>query len=214
MKPIYLDYNATTPILPEVAEEMQPFLGDLFGNPSSSHLYGQQTKKAVDTARERIARLLDCDRDEIVFTSGGSEANNYAIKGIAFANKEKGNHIITSKIEHPAVIEVCEYLKKWGFEISYIPVSSEGIVNLQELEASIRPSTILISVMHANNEVGTIQPLSDIARIARKRNIVFHSDGAQSVGKIPISVKEFLGLIFSQLPDINSMAQRELEHYM
>lgn len=197
MKPIYLDYNATTPILPEVAEEMRPFLTGFFGNPSSTHYYGQQTKRAVETARQRIALLLDCDTDEIIFTSGGSEANNYAIKGIAFAHKEKGNHIITSKIEHPAVVEVCEYLKKWGFEISYIPVSTEGIIDLAKLEASIRPSTILITVMHANNEVGTIQPISKISKIAKKRNIIFHSDGAQSVGKIPTSVKDLGVDLFS-----------------
>ncbi|MCK4753914.1 MAG: aminotransferase class V-fold PLP-dependent enzyme, partial [Calditrichia bacterium] len=123
MPPIYLDYNATTPILPEVADAMRPFLTDFFGNPSSTHWFGLQTKKAIEQARQQVASLLDCQAEEIIFTSGGSESNNYAIKGIAFARKEEGNHIITSQIEHPAVVEVCEYLKKWGFEISYIPVS-------------------------------------------------------------------------------------------
>jgi cysteine desulfurase NifS len=203
MPPIYLDYNATTPILQEVAVTMRPFLTDLYGNPSSSHWYGIQTKNAIIEAREQVASLLDCDTEEIVFTSGGSESNNLAIKGVAFANKEKGNHIITSQVEHPAVSEVCEYLKKWGFEVSFIPVSEHGVIDLVALEKAIKPSTILISVMHANNEVGTVQPISEIAKISKRYGILFHSDGAQSIGKIPTSVRA-LGI------DLFSMAGHKL----
>jgi cysteine sulfinate desulfinase/cysteine desulfurase-like protein len=137
-----------------------------------------------------VASLLGCQPEEVIFTSGGSESNNYAIKGIAFSQKERGNHIVTSMIEHPAVSEVCEYLKKWDFEISYIPVDKQGVIDLSALEAAINPATILITVMHANNEVGTIQPIKEIARIAKKKGVIFHSDGAQSVGKIPTSVKD------------------------
>ena len=197
MPPIYLDYNATTPILPVVADAMRPFLSDYFGNPSSTHWFGIQSKKAIEQARGQIASLIKCSTDEIIFTSGGSESNNYAIKGIAFSMKEKGNHIITSQIEHPAVVEVCEYLKNWGFEITYIPVSEEGIIDLEALNNAVNPSTILISVMHANNEVGTIQPISEISQIARKKGIIFHSDGAQSVGKIPASVEDLGVDLFS-----------------
>ena len=201
--PIYLDYNATTPVLKEVADSMRPFLTDLFGNPSSSHWYGSQTKKAIELARKQVASLLECQAEEIVFTSGGSESNNLAIKGVAFANKAKGNHIITSQIEHPAVTEVCNYLRKGGFEISFIPVSEEGIIDLEILKEAIKPSTILISIMHANNEVGSIQPISEIAQISKNQGIVFHSDGAQSVGKIPTSVKK-LGI------DLFSLAGHKL----
>jgi cysteine desulfurase len=197
MPPIYLDYNATTPILPEVADVMRPFLTDFFGNPSSSHWYGLQTKKAIEQARQQVASLLDCQGEEILFTSGGSESNNYAIKGIAFAKREKGNHIITSQIEHPAVTEVCEYLKNWGFEISYIPVSEDGIIDLSALVDAVKPTTILITVMHANNEVGTIQPIEKIAQIAKNHGIIFHSDGAQSVGKIATSVEDLGVDLFS-----------------
>ncbi|HOE38747.1 MAG TPA: selenide, water dikinase SelD [Bacteroidales bacterium] len=187
---IYLDYNATTPIDKEVAEFMKPFLNDYFGNPSSSHSFGVNAKKAVENARAKIANLLGCKASEIVFTSGGSEANNYAIKGYAFANENRGKHIITSQIEHPAVIEVCKFLETKGFEISYIPVDEFGIIDLKKLESEIRSDTILISVMHANNEIGSIQPLKEISKIAKKYNIVFHTDAAQSVGKIPTKVNE------------------------
>ncbi|MCG8412100.1 MAG: selenide, water dikinase SelD [Bacteroidales bacterium] len=187
---IYLDYNATTPVDKEVALAMQPYLADYFGNPSSSHSYGIETKKAVENARKQIANLINCKPHEIIFTSGGSESNNYAIKGIAYAYENRGNHIITSTIEHPAVIEVCKYLERKGFRISYIPVDENGIVDLQKLESEITNQTILITIMHANNEIGTIQPISDIAKIARKHNVYFHSDAAQSVGKYPVDVKE------------------------
>lgn len=182
--PIYLDYNATTPIDPEVATAMRPYLDQYFGNPSSSHNYGIETKKAVEKARSRIADLLHCAPDELVFTSGGTESNNWAIKGVAYQNHDKGNHIIISAIEHPAVSEVCRFLESQGFKITTIPVDSFGMVNPQDIENAITPATILISVMHANNEVGTIQPIEEISKIAKQHNIIFHSDGAQSVGKI------------------------------
>lgn len=190
MNPIYLDYNATTPIDPEVADAMRPFLETYFGNPSSGHQYGRVTKKAVDAAREQVAGLLGCRADEIVFTSGGSESNNFAIKGIAGAHSERGNHIITSAIEHPAVIEVCRFLERKGFEVSYLPVDSYGLVDPDELRNAITAKTILISIMHANNEVGSIQPIAEIAEIAKAHGIFFHTDAAQSIGKIAVNVDE------------------------
>ena len=188
MKPIYLDYNATTPIDPEVVEAMRPYILERFGNPSSSHWYGTQSKNAVETARNQVANLLNCNPDEVVFTGGGSESNNYAIKGVAFANQEKGKHLITSSIEHPAVIEVCKYLQQKGFQVTYLPVDQFGQVDPRSVEKVITSSTILISIMHANNEVGTIQPIAEIAEIARSHGIAFHTDAAQSVGKIPTTV--------------------------
>lgn len=188
--PIYLDYNATTPHDPEVIEAMRPFLTDHFGNPSSSHWYGAQTRNAVTRAREQVASLLKCLPDEIVFTSGGTESNNYAIKGIAFSQRDKGNHIITSQIEHPAVIEVCKFLEEHGFEVSYLPVDQFGMVEVSDVEKAITPRTILITIMHANNEVGTIQPIEQISDGAGEHGVIFHTDAAQSVGKIPIDVNE------------------------
>ncbi len=187
---IYLDYNATTPIDNEVANTMQPYLKEYFGNPSSAHSFGTETKKAVENARKQVATLINCKPNEIIFTSGGTESNNYAIKGFAFANEHRGKHIITSAIEHPAVVEVCKYLESKGFQISYIPVDDFGLVQLDELEKAITPQTILISIMHANNEIGTLQPISEIAQIARKYSIAFHTDAAQSVGKYPVNVRE------------------------
>jgi cysteine desulfurase NifS len=190
MKPIYLDYNATTPIDKEVAEAMLPYLYGHFGNPSSTHEYGLIANKAVMDARKQIADLIDCKPHEIVFTSGGTESNNFAIKGAAFANMDKGKHIITSSIEHPAVIEVCKYLEKKRFEITYLPVDGFGIVNPDDVKNAIKPETILISVMHANNETGSLQPIREISKIAKENNILFHSDAAQSVGKIKVDVQE------------------------
>ncbi len=189
-KPIYLDYNATTPHHPEVINAMRPFLEEHFGNPSSSHWYGTRTKDAIEEARGRVASLLGARPDEIVFTSGGTESNNFAIKGTALANQGRGNHIITTQIEHPAVTEVCGYLEEHGFEISYIPVDERGMVLVPEIEKAIRPETILITVMHANNEVGTIQPIKQISRLARDHGIIMHTDAAQSVGKIPTDVDD------------------------
>lgn len=190
MNPIYLDYNATTPIATEVADTMRPFLDQYFGNPSSLHSFGIKTKLAVEQAREQVAALINCDASEIVFTSGGTESNNYALKGAAIANKAKGNHIITSSIEHPAIFEVCLYLEKHDFEISYLPVDQYGMVDPDDVLRAIRPGTILISVMHANNEVGTIQPVSEISSIAGEHSILMHTDAAQSLGKIETDVKK------------------------
>ncbi len=189
-KAIYLDYNATTPIDPRVAEAMLPYIHEHFGNPSSSHLFGVEAKKAVERARGQVADMLHCGIDEIIFTSGGSESNNYAIKGVAFAYRDKGNHIITSSVEHPAVIEVCRFLETKGFKITYLPVDEDGLVDPEDVKRAITPQTILISVMHANNEVGTIQPIREIARIAHEYDVLIHSDCAQSVGKIPVRVDE------------------------
>jgi cysteine desulfurase len=187
---IYLDFNASTPIAPEVAEAMRPFLSQHFGNPSSQHWAGIPAKEAVEHARQQVAKLLQCSPDEMVFTSGGSESNNHAIKGVFFALREKGNHIITTQIEHPAVLNPCRFLEKLGGEVTYVAVDRYGRVDPQEIEKAITTKTILITVMHANNEVGTIQPIEEISKIARERGIVFHTDAAQSVGKIYTKVDE------------------------
>lgn len=189
-KPIYLDYNATTPHDPEVVEAMRPFLEEEFGNPSSSHYYGRKPRQAVTQARERVASLLNCQPREIFFTSGGTEANNHAIIGVAEAFSKKGNHIITSQIEHPAVSEVCAYLQKNDFEITYLPVDEHGLVNPADVAAAITLRTLLITIMHANNEVGTIQPISEIAQIAKESGVLLHTDAAQSSGKIPAAVDQ------------------------
>ena len=187
-KPIYLDYNATTPHDPEVVTAMRPFLEEVFGNPSSSHYYGIKPKQAVIKAREQIAALLNCQPEEIFFTSGGTESNNHAIKGIAEACRDHGNHFITSQIEHPAVLEVGAYLEQNGFEVTYLPVDEYGMLNVSDVAAAITPKTILISIMHANNEVGTIQPIHEISAMAREKKIIMHTDAAQSIGKIPVEV--------------------------
>ena len=187
---IYLDYNATTPIDREVIETMQPYLSEYFGNPSSSHSFGTETKIAVENARKQVAELIHCSPSEVIFTSGGTESNNYAIKGLAYARAHKGKHIITSTIEHPAVIEVCKYLETKGFSITYVPVDELGLIDLEALEAAITPRTILISVMHANNEIGTIQPIAEIGKIAQKHQVAFHTDAAQSAGKYEVDVRE------------------------
>ncbi|NHI82800.1 MAG: selenide, water dikinase SelD [Candidatus Thorarchaeota archaeon] len=187
-RPIYLDYNATTPIDKEVADEMAPYLYEHFGNPSSSHLYGAKAKRAVEKARAQVASLLNCRAHEIVFTSGGTESNNYAIKGVAMSRREHGNHIITSAIEHPAVAEVCDWLKDQGFRITILPVDENGLVNPDDLEKAIDSETILVTIMHANNEVGTIQPITELTEIAHENGALFHTDAAQSVGKIPVAV--------------------------
>jgi len=190
MRPIYLDHNATTPVMEEVAAAMQPFLTKHFGNPSSSHFYGKETKRAVENAREQVADLLSCESDEIIFTSGGSESNNLAIKGFIERNRSGGNHIITSTIEHPAVLNVCKYLELQGYKITYIPVDKYGLIDPGNIEKAIKPGTILVTIMHANNEVGTIQPIADIAAIAHKHGVMMHTDAAQSVGKIVTTIDE------------------------
>jgi len=194
-KPIYLDYNATTPHAPEVIEAMRPYLEEHFGNPSSAYSYGIATKEAVMKAREQVATSLNCGPDEIYFTSCATESNNWSLKGAAFAKRSRGNHIITSQVEHPAVIEVCRFLEQNGFAVTYIPVDGFGMVDPADIASAITPRTILISVMHANNEVGTIQPIEEIATIARERDVALHSDGAQAVGKIRTDVQE-LGVDF------------------
>jgi cysteine desulfurase NifS len=188
MESIYLDYNATTPIDCEVADSMVPFLYEHFGNPSSSHPYGAKTAQAVANARVQVAALLGCRPGEIVFTSSGTESNNYAIKGAALANRERGNHIVTSAVEHPAVIEVCEWLETQGFRITILPVDAYGFVDPDDLEKVITTETILVTVMHANNEVGTIQPVRNLADIAHQHGALMHTDAAQSVGKIAVKV--------------------------
>ncbi len=181
---IYLDFNASTPIAPKVAEAMKPFLTQHFGNPSSLHWAGMPAKEAVEHAREQVADLLLCSPGEIVFTSGGSESNNHAIKGVFFALREKGNHIITTQIEHPAVLNPCRFLEKVGAEITFVPADRYGRVDPDDIRKAVTPRTILITVMHANNEVGTIQPIEEISKIATERDVLFHTDAAQSVGKI------------------------------
>jgi cysteine desulfurase len=190
MRRIYLDYNATTPLDPDVVEAMLPYLQEHYGNPSSGHWFGVQAKAAVERAREQVAALLGADPSEIVFTSGGSESDNWAIKGIAEANRDRGDHIITSQIEHPAVLNTCRYLEGQGFRVTYLPVDGYGQVDPDDVARAITPRTILISIMHANNEVGTIQPIAAIGAIARERGIYFHTDAAQSVGKIPTDVEQ------------------------
>lgn len=190
MKNIYFDNAATTKLDDEVLKEMLPYLKDNYGNPSSIYKLGREARKAIEDSREKIAKVLNCKANEIYFTAGGSESDNTAIKGIAKANKKRGNHIITSKIEHPAVLETCKQLEKEGFEITYISVDEKGIVDLEELKKSIKPTTILITIMFANNEIGTIQPIEEIEKIAKGNNIYFHTDSVQAVGSIKIDVQK------------------------
>jgi cysteine desulfurase len=189
MHPIYLDYNATTPLCAEAKEAMTAAL-EHFGNPSSSHAYGKEAKGVVETARLSLAKLLGASPSEIVFTGGGSEANNYALKGVVWSLKEKGNHIITSGIEHPAILKPCQFLEKQGYAITYLPVDEYGLVDPQAVRKALTPKTILITIMHANNEVGTIEPLEEIARIAKEAGVLLHTDAAQTVGKVPARVQE------------------------
>lgn len=188
MSQIYLDYNASTPVAPEVAAVMRGMLEDGFGNPSSAHWAGAPARQAVERARRQVAGLLGCAPEEIVFTSGGSEANNLALKGAFFASARKHPHIVTSRVEHPAIISPCRFLERLGATITWLPVDGTGLVDPDDLRRALTPDTILVSVMHANNEVGTIQPIEDCAAIAREHGIPFHSDAAQSVGKIPTRV--------------------------
>jgi cysteine desulfurase len=190
MLPIYLDYNASTPIDPAVAAAMRPFLDEAFGNPSSGHWAGRPAKAALEQARGQVAALLGSSPDEIVFTSGGSEANNLAIKGTFFVLKHKGAHIITAAVEHPAVLAPCQFLERLGGTVTYLPVDRTGRVDPDDVRRAISPETVLISIMHANNEVGTIQPIEEIGAIAREHGIRFHTDAAQSVGKISTKVNE------------------------
>jgi cysteine desulfurase len=188
--PIYLDYNGTTPHAPEVIEAMRPFLETEFGNPSSSHWYGIRPKQAVEAARRQTAGLLGCSADELIFTSGGTESNNQALKSIGASRFAFGNHLITSQIEHPAVLEVCRSLERYGFAVTYLPVDEDGLVDPAAVAAAITPKTIMISIMHANNEVGTLQPIAEIAEVAKEKGILMHTDAAQSVGKVAVQVDE------------------------
>lgn len=189
-KPVYMDYAATTFTKPEVLEEMIPYFTEFYGNPSSIYSISRETKKAIDKARMRVATALNVDPQEIYFTGGGSEADNWAIKGIALANKNKGNHIITSKIEHHAVLHTCEYLEKNGFEVTYLDVDAEGFIRLEDLKAAIRPTTVLVTIMTANNEIGTIQPIKEIGEICKENKVFFHTDAVQAIGHIEMDVKD------------------------
>lgn len=189
-KRIYLDYSATTPMKKEVLDEMMPYFTEKYGNASSIHYFGREAKSAIDRSRDTIAKAIGADSKEIFFTGGGSEADNWAIKGIALANKEKGNHIITSKIEHHAVLHVCEYLEKNGFEVTYLDVDEYGMVDLEQLKESITDKTILVSIMYVNNEIGTIQPIKEIAKITKERGVYFHTDAVQALGNIAIDVND------------------------
>lgn len=190
MKEIYLDYNASTPLSPGVVAAMREALSTFHGNPSSSHWGGRHAKEAVERARDQVAAMLGCQSQEVVFTSGGSEANNHALKGVFHALRKKGSHLITSRIEHPAIIQPCRFLESQGAQVTYLPVDSTGLVDPEALRRALRPTTILVSIMHANNEVGTIQPIAELSRIAREAGALFHTDAAQSVGKIPTRVSD------------------------
>ena len=190
MKIRYFDNAATTRVKEEVLQEMFPYFCEEYGNPSSMYSVGREAKRALEKARVRVAKLINCKPKEIYFTGCGSESDNTAIKGIAYRNRKKGNHIITSKIEHPAVLHTCQSLEKHGFEVTYLNVDKDGFINLSELENSIKPNTILISIMFANNEIGTIEPIREISKIAKKHNIIFHTDAVQACGNVDIDVRK------------------------
>ena len=190
MSRIYLDYAATTPVHPEVLKAMLPYFGDAFGNPSAIYSCGQEARSAVEEARANVAGLINARSEEITFTSGGTEADNLALTGIAYANEAKGNHIITAVVEHHAILETCRFLEKRGFKVSYLPVDEQGLVSPDELKRAITPKTVLISVALANNEIGTIQPLAELAAIAREAGVYLHTDAVQAVGRIPVDVSK------------------------
>jgi len=189
MRRVYMDHAATTPVDSLVVEAMLPYFSKYFGNASSLHLFGREAHEAMEAARQKLASLIGADRGEIIFTSGGTESDNLALKGVAHKNKEMGNHIITSSIEHPAVLETCQYLETQGFKVTYLPVDRNGVIQLSDLEKAITKKTILISIMHANNEIGTIEPVEEIGKIAHEHGVYFHTDAVQTVGKIPLDVK-------------------------
>jgi len=190
MRRIYLDYAATTPVDPEVVKAMSSFFTDTFGNPSATYSYGQEAKEAIEEARVKVSELIGAEVDEIVFTSGGTESDNFALVGVAYANQARGNHIITTPVEHHAVTETCKYLEERGFRITYVPVDEHGLVDPSDVKKAIMDDTILISVMHASNEVGTIEPIAEIGKIAKEREIYFHTDAVQTVGHLPVDVDE------------------------
>lgn len=185
---VYLDHAATTPVKPEVLEAMLPYFSNKFGNASSIYSIGRESKKAIEEAREKVAKAIGALPREVFFTGSGTEADNWAIKGVAYANRDKGRHIITTAIEHHAVLHACQYLESDGFEVTYLPVDENGLVSPQQVQDAIRPDTILITIMFANNEIGTIQPIAEIGKIARERGVIFHTDAVQAVGNIPINV--------------------------
>lgn len=189
-KKVYMDYSATTYTKPEVLEEMLPYFTEYFGNPSSMYSMSDVPRKAVTKARERVAKAINAESNEIFFTAGGSESDNWILKGIAYANKNKGNHIITTKIEHHAITHTCKFLEKSGFEVTYLPVDEFGFISLEELKNAITDKTILVSIMFANNEIGTIQPIAKIGKICKERNVCFHTDAVQAIGHVNIDVKE------------------------
>jgi len=188
MRRIYLDHSATTPTHPGVVKAMLPFFTDAFGNPSSVHSYGQEAKGAVEEARSKTAELIGARSEEIIFTGGGTEADNFALKGVAYANENKGNHIITTSVEHHAVMEVCKFLERRGFTITYLPVDKYGLVDPDDVRKAITDKTILISIIHANNEVGTVEPVSEIGEIVKEAEVYFHTDAVQTIGHIPVNV--------------------------
>jgi cysteine sulfinate desulfinase/cysteine desulfurase-like protein len=210
---IYLDFNASTPIAPEVAKEIQSFLVDRFGNPSANHWASHSLQETIHQSRESVALLLGCNPEEIVFTSGASEANNQALKGVFFGRQRRGNHIIATKIEHPSVLEACRFLERVGAQVTYLEVDEFGLVSPEDVEKAITDQTILISIMHANNEVGTIQPILEISRIARKHGIYLHSDAAQSVGRYRLMYMSS-GLTCYPSRVISSMHPRGSERYI
>ena len=203
MKRIYLDYAATTPVDSEVVKAMLPYFTDVFGNPSGIYSCGQEAKGTIEEARTKVADLIGARDEEIVFMSGGTEADNFALKGVAYANENKGNHIITTPIEHHAVMETCEFLERRGFEVTYLPVDKYGLVAPGDVKRAITSKTILISVIHANNEIGTIEPITEISKVAREAGVYFHTDAVQTVGRIPVDVNE-LGV------DLLSMSAHKL----
>ena len=190
MKRVYLDYAATAPCDPEVIKAMEPYLFEKFGNASSIHSFGQEAKKAIEDSRQTLADFLGAQPEEIVFTSGGTESDNFAVKGAAFALEKKGNHIINSSIEHHAISETAKFLERRGFKVTYLPVDKDGLVSPQDVRNAVTDKTILISVMHANNEIGTVQPIAEIGRVAREKGVYFHTDAVQTVGHIPVNVDE------------------------
>ena len=190
MRRVYMDHNATTPVHPEVLEAMMPFFRDQFGNASSIHWAGREVKKFLDEAREKVAALMNADPQEILFTGCGTESDNMAIKGVASTHQDKGRHIITSKVEHHAVLHTCQFMEGLGYQISYLSVDRDGLIDLEELRRSIRPDTVLVTIMFANNETGTIMPVQEIGEICREKGVTFHTDGVQAVGKIPIDLKK------------------------
>lgn len=190
MRRVYLDHNATTPVHPEVLEAMLPYYKDKFGNASSIHGFGQEAKVALEESREKVAKLINAAPGEIYFTSGGTESDNLAVKGTAFANRKKGKHIVTSQIEHHAILESCKFLEREGFEVTYLPVDRQGFVDPDDLKKAIRKDTILVSIMYANNEIGTIEPVEELCKITKENGVYFHTDTVQAIGRIPLDVQK------------------------